>query len=75
MEHRIENSRAQLGHSWGVKLLGAQLGHSWGTISGHTREKLVWAQLKHISYTFRAHISLGHSWGKVKVKVIAKVRN
>ena len=60
---------AQLGHSWGKS--------SWGTISGQTREKLVWPQLQlvHSWGPFGAFISLGISWGRVEDKMIVKVRN
>ena len=80
----MKNSRGQLGHkvTWGI--VGAQLRHSrgkssrgtveallrhsWGTITGQTREKLVWAQFRHIWGT---HFSCG----RVKMKVSLEVRN
>ena len=43
--HKIENSRAHLGHSWGIKLLGAQLGHSWGTFGAHVSLGHSWGRV------------------------------
>ena len=53
--HKMENSRAQLGHSRGIKLLGAQLEHSWSTVEAKT----VGAQWGHNIRTDERKVSSG----------------
>ena len=68
---KIEYSRAQLGHSRGIKLLGhswAQLGHNFRTDERKVSVGTVGAELTHIWGTH-------FSWGRVKMKLSLEVSN